>query len=95
MTAWQTYTPLEDNPENVQIIKPGYNDTGLRDTSSIASDILWYQTVNHNTTPRLKQHSFRATQIIQSLLWCHNQVCVFPPSGIYHLNSVIILASCG
>jgi hypothetical protein len=24
-------------------VEPGYNDIGLYDTSSIASDILWYQ----------------------------------------------------
>jgi hypothetical protein len=28
-------------------IEPGYNDIGLYDTTSIASDILWY-TFNHN-----------------------------------------------
>jgi hypothetical protein len=27
--------------------EPGYNDTGLCDTSSIASDILWYQLIPH------------------------------------------------
>jgi len=47
VTAWQTYTPLEDGPENGQIMKPGYNDTGKWDTSSIASDILWYHTITH------------------------------------------------
>jgi hypothetical protein len=31
-------------------VEPGYNDIGLYDTSSIASDILWYQvfTVSHD-----------------------------------------------
>jgi hypothetical protein len=28
-------------------VQPGYNDIGLYDTSSIASDILWYQLVPH------------------------------------------------
>jgi hypothetical protein len=28
-------------------VEPGYNDTGLYDTSSIASDILWYQLIPH------------------------------------------------
>ena len=26
-------------------VKPGYNDIGLRDTSSIVSAILWYQLI--------------------------------------------------
>jgi hypothetical protein len=26
-------------------LEPGYNDIGLGDTSSIASDILWYQLI--------------------------------------------------
>jgi hypothetical protein len=29
-------------------VKPGYNDIGLRDTSSIASDLLWYQLIPHS-----------------------------------------------
>ena len=29
----------------VHSVKPGYNDFGLCDTSSIASDILWYQLI--------------------------------------------------
>ena len=33
-TPWNTYT-----------VEPGYNDTGLCDTASIASDILWYQLI--------------------------------------------------
>jgi hypothetical protein len=28
-------------------VEPGYNNIGLRDTSSIASDILWYQLIPH------------------------------------------------
>jgi hypothetical protein len=28
-------------------VEPGYNDIGLCDTSSIASDILWYQLIRH------------------------------------------------
>jgi hypothetical protein len=34
-------------------MKPGYNDIALYDTSSIATDILWYQLVlllNRNVT---------------------------------------------
>ena len=31
----------------VYTVKPGYNDTCLSDTSSIASDILWYQLTPH------------------------------------------------
>jgi hypothetical protein len=27
--------------------EPAYNDIGLGDTSSIASDILWYQLIPH------------------------------------------------
>jgi len=27
--------------------EPGYNDIGLYDTSSIPSDILWYQLIPH------------------------------------------------
>jgi hypothetical protein len=28
-------------------VEPGYNDIGLRDTSSITLDILWYQLLSH------------------------------------------------
>jgi hypothetical protein len=28
-------------------VEPGYNDIGLHDTSSIASDILWHQLIPH------------------------------------------------
>jgi len=28
-------------------VEPGYNDTGLSDTSPITSDILWYQFIPH------------------------------------------------
>jgi hypothetical protein len=28
-------------------VEPGYNDIGLYDTSSITSDILWYQLIPH------------------------------------------------
>jgi hypothetical protein len=28
-------------------VEPAYNDIGLYDTSSIASDILWYQLIPH------------------------------------------------
>jgi len=28
-------------------VEPGYNDIGLCDTSSIPSDILWYQLIPH------------------------------------------------
>jgi hypothetical protein len=36
--------------ECLYIVEPGYNDSGLSDTSSVATDILWYQfrTVNRN-----------------------------------------------
>ena len=27
-------------------VEPGYNDIGLHDTSSIASNIVWYQLIN-------------------------------------------------
>jgi hypothetical protein len=39
----------EQSAENadVSIVKHGYNDIGLCDTSSIASDILWYQLIRH------------------------------------------------
>jgi hypothetical protein len=29
-------------------VEPGYNDIGKGDTSSIASDILWYQLIRHH-----------------------------------------------
>ena len=29
-------------------VEPGYNDMGLCDTSSMASDIMWYQLIPHN-----------------------------------------------
>ena len=29
-------------------VDPGYNDIGLSYTSSIASDILWYQLIRHS-----------------------------------------------
>jgi hypothetical protein len=32
---------------NTRRVEPGYNDIGLYDTSSIASDILWYQLIVH------------------------------------------------
>jgi hypothetical protein len=32
---------------NEETENPGYNDIGLYDTSSIASDILWYQLIPH------------------------------------------------
>ena len=49
------------------VILPGYNDIALCDTSSITSDILWYQffTVTHNLT-LLFQYNTRM-QSIQSL----------------------------
>jgi hypothetical protein len=28
-------------------VEPGYNDTGLYDTSPIETDILWYQLLRH------------------------------------------------
>jgi hypothetical protein len=31
----------------VYTVEPGYNDIGLSDTSSITSDILWYQLIPH------------------------------------------------
>jgi hypothetical protein len=34
--------------EKISTVEPGYNDIGLYDTSSIASDILWYELI----TPR-------------------------------------------
>jgi hypothetical protein len=58
-------------------VEPGYNDIGLWDTSSIASEILWYQLIKllrgfflnqlvthsqpHHYT-RSEQHSFVTTQ---------------------------------
>jgi hypothetical protein len=52
-------------------VELGYNDIGLCDTSSIASDILWYQLTPHRQpqhyTPRLEQHSFIMPQNIYSL----------------------------
>jgi hypothetical protein len=35
---------LQEYPIAVEL---GYNDIGLYDTSSIASDILWYQLIPH------------------------------------------------
>jgi hypothetical protein len=34
-----------DNDANA--VEPGYNDIGFYVTSSIASDILWYQLIRH------------------------------------------------
>jgi hypothetical protein len=34
----------------IHTVEPGYNDIGLYDTSSIASDILWYQLIPHSLT---------------------------------------------
>jgi hypothetical protein len=34
-------------PEEVITVEPRYNDICLYDTSSIASDILWYQLIRH------------------------------------------------
>jgi len=31
----------------VDTVEPGYNDIGLGNTSSITSDILWYQLIPH------------------------------------------------
>jgi hypothetical protein len=33
--------------EEQTTVKPGYNDIGLCDISSIASDILWYELIHH------------------------------------------------
>jgi hypothetical protein len=33
--------------EKGSTLEPGYNDIGLYDASSIASDILWYQLIPH------------------------------------------------
>jgi hypothetical protein len=33
--------------ESMCNLKPGYNDVGLYDTSSIETDILWYQLIRH------------------------------------------------
>jgi hypothetical protein len=32
---------------SIQTVEPGYNNNGLFDTWSIASDILWYQLIIH------------------------------------------------
>jgi len=32
---------------SVNTVEPGYNDIGLCGTSSISSDILWYQLIAH------------------------------------------------
>jgi hypothetical protein len=34
--------------EKKSTVEPGYNDIRLYDTSSIASDILWYQLIAHS-----------------------------------------------
>jgi len=31
----------------IHTAKPGYTDIALYDTSSVASDILWYQSIRH------------------------------------------------
>jgi hypothetical protein len=48
-TAPQLRRPQSLYPkhENVYTVKLGYNDTGLCETLSIASDILWYQLIPH------------------------------------------------
>jgi hypothetical protein len=33
---------------NVRTVEPGYNDIGWCDTSSVRSDILWYQLIRHS-----------------------------------------------
>ena len=35
------------NLSKVYTVEPVYNDIGLCDTSSITSDILWYQLIHH------------------------------------------------
>jgi hypothetical protein len=32
----------------IYTVEPGYNDIGLYDTSTIASDILWYKLIPHS-----------------------------------------------
>ena len=45
------YIYLFENMSTIYIalytVEPAYNDIGLYDTSSIASDILWYQLIPH------------------------------------------------
>ena len=38
-------TSMMQCPENT--VEPGYNDIRIRETSSITSDILWYQLIPH------------------------------------------------
>jgi hypothetical protein len=33
---------------SLNIFEPGFNDIGLSDSSSIASDFLWYQLIPHS-----------------------------------------------
>jgi hypothetical protein len=38
---------MVDTELAINTVEPGYNDIGLYDTSSTASDILWYQLIPH------------------------------------------------
>jgi hypothetical protein len=40
--------------QHAYTVDPGYNDIGLRDTSSNASDILYYQLIPHGLTTALQ-----------------------------------------
>ena len=48
-TVPQLRRPQSLHPKNEGVYtgKPGYNDAGLCETLSIASDILWYQLIPH------------------------------------------------
>ena len=60
-------TPGVKMGRKVNTVEPGYNDIGLYDTTSIASDILWYQLIPHLTIITLFC-SVITTQSVQSLL---------------------------
>jgi hypothetical protein len=36
-----------DRLHMLNTVEPGYNDMGLYHTSSIVSDVLWYQSIRH------------------------------------------------
>jgi len=43
LVAFRNFTNARN--QGINTVKPGYNDIGLCDTSSIPSDILWYQLI--------------------------------------------------
>jgi len=55
---------------------PAYNDIGLYDTSSIASDIV-APIYFSRYIPLLQQHSVITTQNIQSLQWRYNRAKLY------------------